>query len=172
MEPMTPTGPEEHPSWTPESPPEDDFAEIAAQARLGVQQKVVDEGARRKRNRLLAAGGIALVVAGGIVWAIEKFYDPAARAREAAIAEKVQEMAEQQKVTDGLTLIEIDIENAIMANDLETARRELDELIAKSPDHPRRDFLQKSIERAEELARLAPPANGKDGGKDEDRGGA
>jgi len=172
MEPMTPTGPEEHPSWTPESPPEDDFAEIAAQARLGVQQKVVDEVARRKRNRLLAAGGIALVVAGGIVWAIEKFYDPAARAREAAIAEKVQEMAEQQKVTDGLTLIEIDIENAIMANDLETARRELDELIAKSPDHPRRDFLQKSIERAEELARLAPPANGKDGGKDEDRGGA
>jgi len=168
-EPVLSGGPADFPSWTPESPAEDDLAEIAAQARLGVQQKVVDEASRRKRNRLLAAGGIALVVAGAIVWAIETFYDPAARAREAAIAEKVQEMAEQQKVTDGLTLIEIDIENAIMANDLETARRELGELIAKSPDHPRRDFLEKSIERAEELARFAALKDGNDGGKEETR---
>src|SRR6185503_12617748 len=31
------------PAWTPEAPPEEDFASIAAQARRGVQQKVVDE---------------------------------------------------------------------------------------------------------------------------------
>ena len=34
--------------WTPEAPSEDDFAQIAAQARLGVQRKVVDEASRRK----------------------------------------------------------------------------------------------------------------------------
>jgi len=158
-EPVMTGGPVDFPSWTPETPAEDDFAEIAAQARLGVQQKVVDEAWRRKRDRLLAAGGIALAVAGAIVWAIETFYDPVGAAREKAIAAEVSRMAEQQKVTDGLTLIEIDIENAIMANDLDTARRELGELIAKSPEHPRRDFLQKSIERAEELARLAAQNN-------------
>ena len=38
---------------------------IAAQARLGVQRKVVDEASRRKRQRLLTACGIAVVVAGG-----------------------------------------------------------------------------------------------------------
>ena len=102
---------------------EDEFQEIAAQARFGVQQKVVDEAARRKRQRLFAAGGIAMVVAAAIVLLIEKFYDPAARAREAAIATQVQQMAEQQKVTDNLTLIEIDIENAIMNNDFDTARQ-------------------------------------------------
>ena len=91
-------------TWTPEPPPEDDFAEIAAQARLGVQQKVVDEASRRKRQRLIAAGGIAVVVAGTLVFLIEKFYDPDARAREKAIAAQIERMAEQQKVTDNLTL--------------------------------------------------------------------
>jgi protein TonB len=64
-------------------------------------------------------------------------------------------MAEQQKVTDKLTLIEIDIENAIMNNDLDTARRELASLVEQSPAHPRREFLQASIDRAAELARLS-----------------
>jgi protein TonB len=97
-----------------------------------------------------------VVVAGAIVFLIERFYDPEARAREHAIAAQVARMAEQQKVTDNLTLIEIDIENAIMNNDLETARRELATLVEKAPDHPRREFLQASIDRAAELARLAP----------------
>ena len=153
---MTASGPADFPAWTPESPADDDFQAIAAQARFGVQQKVVDEAARRKRLRLFAAGGIAIVVAAAIVLLIEKFYDPAARARQEAIATQVQQMAQQQKVTDNLTLIEIDIENAIMANDFDTARKELDNLIARSPDHPRREFLKKSIERAEELAKLSP----------------
>jgi TonB family protein len=153
---MTASGPADFPAWTPEAPADDDFSEIAAQARFGVQQKVVDEAARRKRTRLFTAGGIALVVAVAIVLLIEKFYDPAARARQEAIATQVQQMAAQQKVTDDLTLIEIDIENAIMANDFDTARKELDALIARSPDHPRREFLKKSIERAEELAKLSP----------------
>ena len=86
---------------------------------------------------------------------IEKFYDPEARAREQAIAAEVTRMAEQQKVTDNLTLIEIDIENAIMNNDLDTARTELAKLVEKSPTHPRREFLQKSIDRAAELQKLA-----------------
>jgi protein TonB len=154
--PMTASGPADFPDWTPEPPVEDEFKEIAAQARFGVQQKVVDEAARRKRQRLLAAGGIALVVAVAIVLLIEKFYDPVARAREAAIAAQVQKMAEQQKVTDDLTLIEIDIEKAIMNNDFDTARRQLAELIARKPDHPRREFLQASIDRAAELAKLSP----------------
>ncbi len=51
-------------------------------------------------------------------------------------------MAEQQKVTDDLTLIEIDIENAIMNNELDAARAQLARLIEKSPSHPRREFLQ------------------------------
>jgi TonB family protein len=147
------------PAWTPENgaPRQDDeFAQISAQARLGVQQKVVDEASRRKTQRLLMACGAAVVVAGGIVFLIEKFYDPEARAREAAIAATVQQMTDQQKVTDNLTLIEIDIENAIMSNDLEIARRELAKLVEKSPNHPRREFLQASIDRAAALARLSP----------------
>ena len=71
-------------------------------------------------------------------------------------------MAEQQKVTDDLTRIEIDIEDAITNNDLETARAELARLIEQSPDHPRREFLQTSIDRAAELQKFAgqsqPPA--------------
>ena len=43
-------------------------------------------------------------------------------------------MAEQQKVTDNLTLIEVDIENAIMNNELELARTRLARLVEKSPD--------------------------------------
>jgi protein TonB len=141
--------------WTPEISNEDDFAQVAAQARMGVQRKVVDEVARRKKQRLLTACGVAVGVAAVIVLLIEKFYDPEARARERAIAAEVTRMAEQQKVTDDLTLIEVDIEKAIINNELDTARAELATLVAKSPDHPRREFLQKSIDRAAELQRLA-----------------
>jgi TonB family protein len=144
------------PAWTPEPAPEDDFAAVSAQARLGVQQKVVDEASRRKRQRLFTACGIAVVVAGAIVFLIEKFYDPAARAREQFIAAEMTRMSEQLKVTDNLTMIENDIEQAIMKNDFDTARRELATLIEKSPDHPRREFLQASIDRAAELAKLSP----------------
>jgi protein TonB len=164
--PMTATPPAletREPVWAAEAPSEDDFAEVAAQARFGVQQKAADEAARRKRQRVLAACGIAVVVAGAIVFLIEKFYDPDARARERAIAAEVQRMSEQQKVTDDLTLIEVDIENAIMNNELDRARAELAQLIEKSPNHPRREFLEKSIDRAAELARLSP---GSDGGGD------
>lgn len=158
--PMPPPAPvatrEMLPGWTPELPPEDDFATIAAQARLGVQQKTVDEASRRKRQRLLTACAIAVVVAGGIVFLIERFYDPTARAREQAIAATVAQMTEQQKATDDLTLIEVDIENAIMNNDLVLARSEFAKLIEKAPDHPRREFLEKSIDRAAELAKLSP----------------
>jgi hypothetical protein len=116
----------ELPGWIPETPPtEDDFAQVAAQARLGVQQKVVDEASRRKRQRLLTACGIAAVVAGALVFLIEKFYDPEARAREKAIAAEVTRMAEQQKVTDDLTMIEVEIERAIMNNELAGARTAL-----------------------------------------------
>jgi protein TonB len=146
--------------WTPEPPPEDDFAQIAEQARMGVQRKVVDEVTRRKKQRLLTACGIAVVVAAVIVFLIEKFYDPAARAREQAIAQEVSRMVEQQKVTDDLTLIEVDIENAIMNNELDGARSALATLVAKSPNHPRRDFLQNAIDRAAALQKLGgqPPA--------------
>jgi len=115
------------------------------------------------RYLLLAACGIAVAVAGALVFLIEKFYDPEARAREQAIAAEVKRMSEQQRVTDDLTLIEIDIENAIMNNDLEKARAELAQLIEKSPEHPRREFLEKSIERAAELARLSPGSSGSSG---------
>src|SRR5688572_11166744 len=154
LPPMTATEP--FPAWTPETQGEDEFAEIAAQARYGVQQKVADEASKRRRQRVFAAGGIAVAVAGAIVFLVQKFYDPDARARKQAIAAEVTRMAEQQKVTDNLTLIEIDIENAIMNNDLVTARRELAQLIEKAPNHARREFLEKSIDRAAELARLAP----------------
>jgi TonB family protein len=146
------------PTWTPEplGMSDDEFAQISAQARLGVQQRTVDDASRRKKMRLAMAGGAALVVAGAIVFLIERFYDPEARAREAAIAATVQQMAEQQKVTDDLTLIEIDIENAIMNNDFDTARRELATLVEKKPDHPRREFLQNAIDRSAAVAKLAP----------------
>jgi TonB family protein len=155
--PVAPT-PRDLPAWTPEplGGQQDEFAQLAAQAKLGVQQAAVDEAARRKQRRLLMACGAAVVVAGGIVFLIEKFYDPEARAREAAIAQSVQQMAEQQKETDNLTLIEIDIENAIMNNELDVARSELAKLVAAKPDHPRREFLQASIDRAAALARLTP----------------
>lgn len=153
--PIAASGVDDFPPWTPEVPA-DDFEQIALQARLGVQQKVVDQVARRRRQRIFAAGGIAVVVAGAIVFLIENFYDPQARAREAAIAASVEQMSQQQKVTDSLTLIEIDIENAIMNNDLDKARREMAELVEKAPNHPRREFLQASIDRAAELAKLSP----------------
>ena len=138
----------ELPAWTPELPQvEDDFAAVAAQARLGVQQKVVDEAQRRKRQRLFTACGIAVVVAGAIVFLIEKFYDPTARAREQAIAAEVTRMSEQQKVTDDLTMIEVDIEQAIMQNEFDTARKDLALLVEKSPNHPRREFLDRSRRR-------------------------
>jgi len=141
--------------WTPESPLEDDFAQVAAQARMGVQRKVVDEVTHRKKQRLLTACGVAVAVSGVIVFLIEKFYDPDARAREQAIAETVTKMAEQQKVTDNLTLIEVDIENAIMNNELDSARASLATLVEKSPGHPRREFLQDAIDRAVALQKLA-----------------
>jgi len=141
--------------WTPEAPSEDDFAQVAAQARMGVQRKIVDEALRRKRQRLLTAGGVAVAVAGVLVFLIEKFYDPAARAREKAIAADITRMVEQQKVTDDLTLIENAIENAIMKNELDAARAHFARLIEKSPSHPRREFLQDAIDRAAELQRLA-----------------
>jgi TonB family protein len=144
------------PAWTPELPAEDDFAAVAAQARLGVKQKFVDEATRRKRQRLFTACGIALVVAAAIVFLIEKFYDPAARAREQIIAAERTRMSEEQKVTDNLMMIEVDIEQAIMNNDFDTARRELASLVEKAPNHPRREFLQASIDRAAELAKLSP----------------
>jgi TonB family protein len=157
------------PAWTPEPPPADDFASIAAQARLGVQQKAVDEASRRKRQRLLTACGIAVVVAGAIVFLIEKFYDPAARAREQIIAAETTRMSEQQKVTDNLMMIEVDIEQAIMNNELDTARRELAVLVEKSPDHPRREFLEASIDRAAELAKLSPQSLEKNAGRVADK---
>ena len=161
--PMTASAPEPFPPWTPEVPVEEDLAQLAAQVRFGAQQKAADDVSRRKRQRIIAAGAVAVVVAGIIVVLIENFYDPAAAARDKAIAAEIERMSERQKVTDGLALIEIDIENAIMNNDLVTARRELEELIQKAPDHPRREFLKKSIDRAEELARLSPQDADKDG---------
>jgi TonB family protein len=158
------------PAWTPEAPLEDDFASIAAQARRGVQQKFVDEGSRRKRQRLLTACGIAVVVAGSIVFLIEKFYDPAARAREQIITAEKTRMAEELKVTDNLMMIEVDIEQAIMNNEFDLARRELASLVEKSPHHPRREFLQASIDRAEELAKLSPQSVEKSPDKVADRG--
>jgi protein TonB len=140
--------------WVPVAPADEDLASIAEQAKLGVQQKVVDEFSRVVKKRLMTAGGIAIAVAGLIAVALY-FYDPAAKEREQAIAAEVSRMAEQQKVTDDLTLIEIDIENAIMNNDLDTARAELAKLVARSPAHARKDFLEKSIERAAELAKLS-----------------
>lgn len=150
--------PREVPAWTPEplGMQADEFAQLSAQARLGVQQTAVDEAARRKKMRLFVAGGAAIVVAGVIVFAIEKFNDPEARARDAAIQESVQQMAAQQKETDSLTLIEIDIEKAIMNNELDVARGKLAKLVELKPDHPRREFLQASIDRAAALARLSP----------------
>ena len=155
--PAAPAPPQPEPmsSWAP--PTEDDFATVAAQARLGVQRKAIDEAGRRKRQQLITAGVVAVAVAGIIVVLINKFYDPEARARERAIAAEVSRMAEQQKATENLTLIEIDIEKAIMDNEFDLARRELARLIELSPAHPRREFLQSSIDRAAELARLASP---------------
>ncbi len=154
--PMSPSGPEDFPAWTPEPPTKDDFAEVAAQARFGVQQKVADDASSRKRLRMLATGGIAAAIAGVLYVLIQQFYDPQASARKQAIAEQIRQMDEQRQTNDGLALIEVDIETAIMANDLETARREFAVLIEKAPDHPRRAFLAASIERAEELAKLSP----------------
>jgi protein TonB len=150
LAPMTAAGPPDFPAWEPEKTA-DDFAQISAQARFGVQQ----DAGRRGRHRVAAATGIAVVVGGAILTLLYRFYDPESRAREAAIAAEVTRMAEQQKVTDQLTLIEIGIENAIMNNDLDTARRELAQLVEQSPEHPRREFLQASIDRAAELARLS-----------------
>jgi TonB family protein len=74
-------------------------------------------------------------------------------------------MAEQQKVTDDLTRIEIDIETAIMESKLDAARAALATLVEKSPDHPRREFLQDSIDRAAELAKLSAQGGEKSSSK-------
>jgi protein TonB len=156
--PQAPPPRVELPGWTPE-PAEEDFAQISEQARLGVQRKVVDEAAQRKKRRLITAGASAAVVAGVLVFLIEKFYDPDARARAAAIAAQVTQMDEQRKVNDNLTLIEVDIEKAIMDNNLDVARQELARLVEQAPQHPRREFLQASIDRADELTRLSAQHN-------------
>jgi TonB family protein len=142
------------PSWEPEMPGEDELAEVAAQARFGVQQKVASEASRRRVSKILMVSAIVVVVAGTLVFAFEKFYDPAARAREKAIAQDFERMVEEQKVSDNLAGIEFDFETAITNGELDTARTLLARLIEKSPDHPRRDFLQKTLERETELAKL------------------
>jgi TonB family protein len=142
------------PSWEPEMPGEDELAEVAAQARFGVQQKVASEASRRRVSKILMVSAIVVVVAGTLVFAFEKFYDPAARAREKAIAQDFERMVEEQKVSDNLAGIEFDFETAITNGELDTARTLLATLIEKSPDHPRRDFLQKTLERETELAKL------------------
>jgi TonB family protein len=149
----------ELPGWTPE-PVEEDFAQIAEQARLGVQRKVVDEAALRKRRRLITAGASAVAVAAVLVFLIEQFYDPDARAKAEAIAAEVTRMAQEQKATENLMLIEVDIEQAIMDNKLDVARQELAKLVEKAPEHPRREFLQASIDRADELTRLEAQNSG------------
>jgi TonB family protein len=147
-------GPRGFADWQPDSPVDEDLASIAEQAKLGVQQQVVDEHSRLVKKRLLTAGGIAVAVA-VVIGLLLQFYDPEARAREEAIAAEVQRMSEQTKTTDNLAMIEIDIENAIMNNELDVARRELARLVELSPNHARKDFLGKSIDRAAELAKLA-----------------
>ncbi len=154
--PMAAPALEEFPGWSPEPQLMEDYAEVAAQARFGVQPKVSDETSRRKRNRVMAACAVALVVASTIVLLIENFYDPQARAREKAIAAQIVLMNEQRKASDNLALIEFEIENAIIRDDLDTARRELAVLVEKAPNHPRLEFLRKSIDRTEALARLSP----------------
>ena len=147
------------PSWIPETSADDDFSTIAEQAKFGVQQKALDDATRRRRSRLLLASVVAIAVAGLIVFLIEKFYDPQARARQVAIEREVERMAEQTKTNDDLTRIEIDIEESIMNNDLDAARARLATLVERSPEHPRREFLQDAINRAEELSKLAPQEN-------------
>ena len=91
--PMNPTGPVDFPAWTPEAPGPDDFAEVAAQARIGVQQKTDGDESRQKRMRVIVTGAIAVAVAGVIFVLVQHFYDPAARARERAIADQIKVMA-------------------------------------------------------------------------------
>ena len=141
---------EPFPASTPEPQLVEDFAEVSAQARFGVELKVADEASRRKRQHIIAACGVAVVVAGILALLIESIYDPQAHAREAAIAAQIAVMSEQQKASDNLALIEIEIETAIMNNDLDTARREFAVLMEKAPDHPRLEFLRKSIDRTAE----------------------
>jgi TonB family protein len=148
------------PSWVPEISAEDEFTQVAEAARLGVQRKVVDEAARRKKRRLITASAAAVAVAAVIVVLIEQFYDPEARARERAIAAEMSRMAEQQKVTDNLLMIQVDIEKAITENNLDLARSKLASLVEQSPSHPRIEFLRASIDRAAELARLASRSAG------------
>jgi TonB family protein len=169
MRALAPAPRNELPVWTQESPSDDDFASVAAQARMGVQRKAVDEVARRKKQRLITAGAVAAAVAGVLVFLIEKFYDPDARAREQAVAAEVTRMDEERKFTDNLMLIEIDIENAIMENNLDVARQELAKLVEKSPAHPRREFLQASIDRAAELTKLSAQNNSRAGNADPER---
>ncbi len=149
------------PAWTPEGPADDDFAAVAAQARMGVQQKGVDEASRRKKRRVLVACSVAVAVAATLVILIESFYDPGRaerEAREAAIAAAAARFAEEQDAADTLSRIEIDVETAIMNNDLDVARTSLADLRRLKPDHPRLEFLDASIRRAAELAALASAA--------------
>ena len=96
--PMAAPAIEPFPAWTPEPQLVEDFAEVSAQARFGVQLKVADEASRRKRQRIIAACGVAVVVAGTLALLIENFYDPQARAREAAIAAQI---ARHERATEG-----------------------------------------------------------------------
>ena len=173
MQSIPPPLPEEaFPAWEPEMPGEDELAQVAAQARFGVQQKVSDEASRRRWQRMLKVGGIAIVVAGTLVFAFEKLYDPGARAREKVIAANLAQIVEQQKVSDGLASIEIDIEDAITKNELDKARSDLDRLIEQAPNHPRIEFLRTSIERAAELAKLSAQNAGKSGNQGSSQSGS
>jgi protein TonB len=138
------------PAWVAEPTPEDDFAAVAAQARMGVQQKNSQEAARRGKSRVVIASTAAVLVAGA-VFAFQNFYDPGRaerEARQAAISAEAARLAEAQKHTDNVSRIEVEIETAIMSNQLDAARNALANLSALAPDHPRRELLDASINRA------------------------
>jgi TonB family protein len=149
------------PAWVAEPTPEDDFAAVAAQARMGVQQKNSQEAARRGKSRVVIASTAAVLVAGA-VFAFQNFYDPGRaerEARQAAIAAEATRLAEAQKHTDNVSRVEIEIETAIMNNQLDAARHALANLTTLAPEHPRREFLSASITRAAELAALSSAQN-------------
>ena len=101
----------------------------------------------------------AVAVAGVLVFLIEKFYDPEARARERAIAAGSH--------ADGRAAEGHRRPHADRGRHRERDHEQrsstwraplLATLVEKSPDHPRREFLQDAIDRAAELQKLARPA--------------
>src|SRR5688572_27534888 len=77
LAPMTASGPPDFPGWTPEAPGNDDFAQVAAQARFGVQQNTFHDASRRNRQRLIVASAIAVVAPCATLSPFERFDDPA-----------------------------------------------------------------------------------------------